>query len=97
MSGDDEREGYEEDHTDRDDYPEEVWEQMQLEKWHAEHRDDELEELEPEIDEDARLETLAQGNMSDEEYEQFNREILTPEGFEEWKQERDARRANKSK
>jgi hypothetical protein len=53
MGGDSgEREGYEEDHSDRDDYPEEVWEQMQLEKWEANNKDDELyEELDPEEDE----------------------------------------------
>jgi hypothetical protein len=28
----DERKGYEEDHTDRDDYPEEVWEQIEAER-----------------------------------------------------------------
>jgi hypothetical protein len=57
----DEREGYEEDHSDRDDYPEEVWEEMQLEKWQAEHRDDDhLAASEPEIDDDERLEKLAQ-------------------------------------
>ncbi|HEV2800377.1 MAG TPA: hypothetical protein VGW12_07765 [Pyrinomonadaceae bacterium] len=40
MHSEDDREGYEEDHTDRDDYPEEVWEQMQLEKWETEHGND---------------------------------------------------------
>jgi hypothetical protein len=47
MSGDyDEREGYEEDHTDRDDYPEEVWDQIQAERRRAEGGDDEgLEEF----------------------------------------------------
>jgi hypothetical protein len=56
----DEREGYEEDHSDRDDYPEEVWEEMQLEKWQAEHRDDDyLATPEPEIDDAERLEKLS--------------------------------------
>jgi hypothetical protein len=97
MHRDDERKGYEEDHSDRDDYPEEVWEEMQLEKWRAEHgSDDDYLNEEPDPDfEEERLEKLAQGNMSDEEYEEFNREILTTEGFEKWKQERDSRRSNK--
>lgn len=58
MQGDDEREGYEEDHADRDDYPEEVWEQMQLEKWQAEHGGDDEPDA-PEPDDRERLEKLA--------------------------------------
>jgi hypothetical protein len=41
MSSDyDERAGYEEDHEDRDDYPEEVWEQIQAERRRLEGEDD---------------------------------------------------------
>lgn len=36
----DEREGYQEDHTDRDDYPEEVWDQIQAERRRLEGGDD---------------------------------------------------------
>ncbi len=94
-SDDDERAGYEEDHSDRDDYPEEVWEEIQAERRRLEGGDDDDHlDVEPDPDfEDRRLEKLAQGDMSDDEYEQFNREILTPEGFEEWKRKRDERRA----
>jgi len=43
----DEREGYEEDHSDRDDYPEEVWEQIQAERRRQEGGgdDDDIEEF----------------------------------------------------
>jgi hypothetical protein len=47
MSSDyDERAGYEEDHEDRDDYPEEVWEQIQAERRRQEGKsDDDLDEF----------------------------------------------------
>jgi hypothetical protein len=66
----DEREGYEEDHSDRDDYPEEVWEQIQAERRRQEGGgdDDDLEqflnppETEPEPPDfsDERLKELAE-------------------------------------
>jgi hypothetical protein len=65
----DERKGYEEDHADRDDYPEEVWEQIQAERRRQEGGDDDdLEEFinprEPEPEppdfSDERLNELAE-------------------------------------
>ena len=83
MSGDhnddfDERPGYEEDHSDRDDLPEEVWEEMQLEKMEAANRD--LEEEEPWEPDPGWYE----GN------EDEMRAKKSPEQFEHWLQMRDS-------
>jgi hypothetical protein len=77
MSDDyDERPGYQEDHTDRDDYPEEVWEQIEAERRRLEGGgdDDDLSEFtaapepEPPSFTDEQLKELA------EDYERMERE-----------------------
>lgn len=78
-SGDpDERLGYEEDHSDRDDFPEEVWDAMQIEKLEAASRDSEEEEpWEPDP-----------GWYEGDEDEM--RAKSSPEEFEQWLQMRDS-------
>ena len=81
MSSDyDEREGYEEDHTDRDDYPEEVWDQIHAERRRLEGGgdDDDLDEFtaapepQPPSFTDEQLKELA------EDHERMEREKGTP-------------------
>ena len=75
----DERPGYEEDHSDRDDFPEEVWDAMQIEKLEAAYRRSEEEEepLEPDP-----------GWYEGDEDEM--RAKSSPEEFEAWLRMRDS-------